>query len=82
MLTDDSEYESVGEVSVKGQLDQISPQPKELHRLGQANEDVTECQGLYLITRAQRLPVHTQSNPNSSLCSKKKEEKKDVKQKI
>ncbi len=28
-------------VSVKGQLDQISPQPKELHRLGQANEDVT-----------------------------------------
>ncbi len=41
VLTDDSEYESVGEVSVKGQLDQISPQPKELHRLGQANEDVT-----------------------------------------
>lgn len=51
VLTDDSEYECVGEVSVQGQLDQVSPQPKELHRLGQANEDVTECQGLYLITR-------------------------------
>lgn len=59
MLTDDSKYECVGEVSVQGQLDQVSPQPKELHRLGQANEDVTECQGLYLITRAQQLPnVH------------------------
>lgn len=50
MLTDDREYECVGEVSVQGQLDQVSPQPKELHCLGQANEDVTESQGLYLIT--------------------------------
>lgn len=45
LLTNDSEYERVGEVSIKRKLDQVSSQPKKLHRLGQAYEDVTGCQG-------------------------------------
>lgn len=49
-------------MSIKRKLDHVSPQSQELHRLCQAYEDVTRCQGLHQWQWAQHLfNIHTQA---------------------
>lgn len=44
-LTYDCKDEGVGEVSVKGELNHVSPKTQKLHGLCQAYEYVAQCQG-------------------------------------